>query len=418
MRSPRAGGEPDLEPAVSSQQGSDPSAGQTRRHPSRRLLMIEQGGRGGVADYTAQLTRALAAQGWEVQLATAEDHRYAPASGVTVHRVFHYMRGDSPLAGAVRRAGVGRALNGLRFLAAIPRLMRLARSVDIVHAQGWETPPLGVAAIGCLRLSGAKIVQTSHNTFERGHSLQRSRRLLRRTLERLTARTIVHTKDDLLRMPAAMSGRVAVIPHGEYGSLARTGGSVDRDAARAALGIAPRASVTLLFGQLRKDKGLEDLLAAVSRVPELTLLIGGKDIGALAAAQPLLEAPELAGRVIVREGFLPMSEVAELFAAADTVSLPYQAASQSGVLLLSYGFHRPVVVYPVGGLIEAVLEGETGWICARADVDALADALAASVAAGASECTRRGEAGARLSDERYAWPVIARRTAELYSEVL
>jgi D-inositol-3-phosphate glycosyltransferase len=401
--------------ALSEQEPYDIVDGPTARG---RLLMIEQGGRGGVADYTAELTRALAAQGWQVELATADDHRYAPASGVTAHRVFHYVRGSSPLGQAACRAGVGRAVNGLRFLAAIPRLIRLAQHVDLVHSQGWESTPLGVVAIGWLRLFGATVVQTPHNTFERGRSLRRSPRVLHRVLERLTVRTIVHTQADLDRVPATMTGRVVVIPHGEYGSLARTAGSVDRDAARAALGIAPQTLVTLLFGQLRKDKGLDDLLAAVGRVPELTLLIGGKDIGALAAARPLLAAPELVGRVIVREGFLPMSQAAELFAAADTVALPYRVVSQSGVLLLAYGFHRPVVVYPVGGLLEAVLEGETGWICARSDVEALAEALAASVAAGSSECARRGEAGARLAEERYAWPVIARRTGELYSELL
>ncbi len=387
--------------------------------PRGRVLMIEQGGRGGVADYTAELTRALATQGWQVQLATAEDHRYAAASGVTVTPVFHYVRGYSKLGGVARSAGVGRVTNGLRFLASIPRLTRLAKQADVVHAQGWESPLLGVAAIGALRMSGARVVvQTSHNTFERGHFLRRSRLALVRVLEWLTARTIVHTQSDVGRIPAAVRGRVVVIPHGEYGSLARTGGSIEREAARAALGIAAGAPVTLLFGQLRKDKGLEDLLVAVGRVPELVLIIGGKDIGALAAAEPLLASPELAGRVIVREGFLPMEEVSELFAATDTVALPYRAASQSGVLLLAYGFERPVIVYPVGGLVEAVIDGETGWICARADPEALAEALAQCVAAGPLECARRGEAGARLAEERYAWPVIARRTGELYTELL
>ena len=45
----------------------------------------------------------------------------------------------------------------------------------------------------------------------------------------------------------------------------------------------------------------------------------------------------------VREGFLEMAQAAQLFAAADTVVLPYHGASQSGVLLLAYGFHRPVI---------------------------------------------------------------------------
>ena len=113
-----------------------------------------------------------------------------------------------------------------------------------------------------------------------------------------------------------------------------------------------------------------------------------------------------------------MREAAELFAATDMVVLPYRAASQSGVLLLAYGFKRPVIVYPVGGLPEAVLDGETGWICARADVDALGDALAAAADAGWAECRRRGDAGAALAEERFAWPTIARRTGEVYLELL
>ena len=98
--------------------------------------------------------------------------------------------------------------------------------------------------------------------------------------------------------------------------------------------------------------------------------------------------------------------------------LPYRVASQSGVLLLAYGFHRPVVVYPVGGLPESVLDGETGWVCTSGDVDGLAGALADVIAAGWPECRRRGEAGARLAEERFAWPAIARRTAALYERAI
>jgi glycosyltransferase involved in cell wall biosynthesis len=376
--------------------------------------MIEQGGRGGVADYTADLTRALVADGWQIALASAADHRYQPVSGITVHGVFHYVRGHSAAARAARRLRLGRIANGLRFLLAIQRLVRLSRDADVVHTQGWEYDPAGLVAVICLRLAGASIVQTLHNTFDRGRPRDRTHAWL----ARLTARTIVHTQADRARVPQTAAGRVDVIPHGEYGGLASSGGVVDRDAARAQLGVAAQAPVALLFGQLRMDKGLDDLLAAAARLPALQLLIGGHDDGALVAASAQLASPELSGRVTVREGFLEMREAAQLFAAADTVVLPYAAASQSGVLLLAYGFHRPVIVYPVGGLPEAVIDGDTGWICARPDVDALVDALADAADAGWAECRRRGEAGARLAEERFAWPVIARRTGEAYRRLL
>ena len=376
--------------------------------------MIEQGGRGGVADYTAELTRALSAAGWCVSLATAEDHRYRPIAGARIHRIFHYVRGSSRLARTVRRARLGPVANGLRFLASLPRLLALARRADVVHSQGWEYAPLGVVAIACLRLAGVPIVQTAHNTFERGRRTEGARN----ALLALTARTIVHANADLSRIPPRVHRRVRVIPHGEYGGLARRGGDPDRDGARAAVGLDPDAPATLLFGQLRPDKGLGDVLAALARVPALHLLIAGHEEGALAAARAQLANDKLAGRVTIREGFLEMTEAAVLFAATDTVVLPYRVASQSGVLLLAYGFRRPVIVYPVGGLVEAVIGGETGWICERADADALASALQASVDAGWAECRRRGEAGHRLAETRYAWPIVAQQTDRVYREVL
>jgi glycosyltransferase involved in cell wall biosynthesis len=330
--------------------------------------------------------------------------------------VFHYTRGQTRAARALRARGLGKAVNGLRFLAALPRLMSLAARADIVHSQGWESPQIGLVAVVSLRLTGTPLVQTEHGAFDRTSSFLRMRRLARRLRARLTARTIVHTQADLARVAPLLGERAVVIPHGEYGGLARSGGAADRERARAMLGLAPDVPATLMFGQLRPDKGLDDLVAAVARVPGLHLLIGGQDAGGLSAARGAVDA--LGDRVSVREGFLDMRQTAELFAATDTVALPYREASQSGVLLLAYGFARPVIVYPAGGMVEAVVDGETGWICTAANVDALGQALAASVQAGPAECLRRGEQGRRLAEERFSWAAIARRTGELYEEVL
>ncbi len=286
-----------------------------------------------------------------------------------------------------------------------------------MHSQGWEIPQIGPLALACLRATGRPVVQTAHGTFDRAQDrLFGTAPLARRLSGRLAARTIVHTQADLDRVPPRLRGRVRVIPHGEYGGLARSGGSAERERARAALGLAADAPVTLMFGQLRSDKGLDDLAQAVAQVPGLHLLVGGQDIGGLATAREPLE--DLGARVSLREGFLDMRETAQLFAATDTVALPYRQASQSGVLLLAYGFARPVIVYPSGGMVEAVIDGETGWICERADVESLTAALADSVRAGSEECLRRGRAGERLAGERFAWPAIARRTAALYEEAL
>ena len=367
--------------------------------------MIEQGGRGGVTDYTAQLVAALVESGQPVEVVTAVDHRFGDRlDGARLHPLVRYLRPTSPVRRALRRARLGPIVNGLCFLAVLPRIALLAHRCGLVHLQGGY-PPLSVPAMVAWRALGVPVVYTPHNTFDRGRQFGR----LREVTDRLSARVIVHARADLPQLPPKVVDRAVVIPHGEYGALARQGGRVERAAARASLGLPSDAPVVMLFGQLRPDKGVGDLLQAACGVEGLHVVLAGEDLGGLEPARDLLARPQLQGRLHLHARHLAMAEAAELFAAADAIALPYRQASQSGVLLLAYGFARPVVVYPVGGLPEAVEAGETGWVCAAPDPGSLVETLRAVVAAGPDECARRGANGERLAETRFAWSQIARR---------
>ncbi len=382
------------------------SAQAAARLRSAGVLVVEQGGRGGVADYTGCLVDALAQRGIPVILATARDHLFSTAPGVRVAPVFVYIRGDSPARRLLRRLGLGRVANGLRFLCSVPALIRLARGRAIVHLQGWERNSLGLIATLALRAVGARIVYTSHNSFERRRWSLSGPRIF----GALARVTIVHTEADR----QANTGHVVVIPHGTYAPLADTAPAVDRREARASLGLPLDAPVVLLFGVLRPDKGLGDLLDAAAESPDWVVLVAGEDDGALAAAATPLQSPALAGRVKVIEGFHHMQDVSRFFAAADLIALPYRRASQSGVLHLAYGFSRPVVAYPVGGLSEAVISGRTGWLCEEASATALAAALRAAAACGRTEMHRRGAAGRQWSLQTFDWSTIAQATEAAY----
>jgi glycosyltransferase involved in cell wall biosynthesis len=374
------------------------------------VLIVEQGGRGGVSDYTGCLAAGLAQLGVPVTIATAEDHLYPPMPGVQVAPIFAYVRGHSPLARLVRRAGLGRVANGLRFLASMPRLVKLARRHAITHLQGWEAPSLGLIATLLLRAAGVKLVYTAHNTFDR------FKFSLNGTLifPALSDQTIVHTLADRDRVP----GSPVVIPHGHYGSLADGAGPTDPGLARTQLGIPGEVPVVLMFGYVRPDKGLTDLARAVAQVPPWHLLIAGQDDGGLEAAAGALAAPELSGRVTIREGFHDIDLAGAFFAAADLVALPYAQASQSGVLLLAYGFARPVVVYPVGGLIEAVQQDSTGWVAERATPEALAAVLREAGEAGREQLRARGERGRQWAEQQFDWTRIAETTKDVYETIL
>jgi glycosyltransferase involved in cell wall biosynthesis len=379
------------------------------------VLLIEEGGRGGVADYTAELAGALAGIGWRVTVATACDHLYPPRSGVEVRGVFPYVR-PSRIGRVIRRLRLSKVVNGAAHLAATVVLLPRIVGSDLVHVQGGEWPPLSLVQVLLVRACGRPAVWTPHNTFERGaHEHATSRRLLCR----FAGAVVLHAESDRHALPPRSAARSVVIPHGEYGSIGRRGpGTPSAAGPPSPPGEPGDRLVVLLFGQLRPDKGIVDLLQAAAEVPGLEVWLVGEDRGGIAAVGELLGDPRLRGRVVIRAGFLPAGEIPGLFAAADVVALPYRRASASGVLMLAYGYGRPVVIYPVGGLPEYVIAGETGWICDTAEPAALARALASIRDGGRQVCRERGEAARRLAGERFSWPAIATTTARLYDDLL
>jgi glycosyltransferase involved in cell wall biosynthesis len=73
--------------------------------------------------------------------------------------------------------------------------------------------------------------------------------------------------------------------------------------------------------------------------------------------------------------YVPDEEVAQFFAAADAVVLPYHRSSASGPLHVAMSHGVPVVVSRVGGLAEAVAEYEGAIQVPPRDPDAIREAL-------------------------------------------
>lgn len=153
----------------------------------------------------------------------------------------------------------------------------------------------------------------------------------------------------------------------------------DRESARARLGITTRR-VVLFFGYIRPYKGLDNLIRAMPKVlqsqPDTTLLVVGESYEDPQRYRDLIDSKGLSDRTQFVCKYVPNEAVEPYFKAADVVCLPYNSASQSGIIMMAYGFRRPVVTTDVGGLPEFVRRGETGEIVPPGDVDALADAVA------------------------------------------
>lgn len=235
----------------------------------------------------------------------------------------------------------------------------------------------------------AKFMGKQNLTFVCHNVFPHERFPLDKKLTKLTLRNgkhfIVHAKEEEAELKQIMpSPDCRVTPHPSYNAFCFE--HMTKAQARERLGLASDEKVLLFFGFVRPYKGLKHLIHAMPEVKEglgdVRLLIVGEFGGAedkedyVRQIKDLAESdPELESAIVIKDGYTPDREVEKYFAACDMVVLPYESATQSGIVQIAYGFGKPVTVTNVGGLPDVVDNGRTGYVIAPQDEKALAEAV-------------------------------------------
>ena len=168
--------------------------------------------------------------------------------------------------------------------------------------------------------------------------------------------------------------KVAVHPTYEFFKLK----NLTREQARDILGIGYDEKVLLFFGLVREYKGLRHLLDAMALLHErkdIRLLIAGDFCGHQDEYDTQIEKNSLAEVVNIYNQHIPTDEVEKFFAACDLVVLPYESATQSGVIQVAYSFDKPVLATRVGGLPDVVRDMQTGYLVEPFCPEAIADKI-------------------------------------------
>ena len=141
---------------------------------------------------------------------------------------------------------------------------------------------------------------------------------------------------------------------------------VSKNEARKKLSLPPDDKIILFFGFIRKYKGLDLLLEAMSdiriRDSNIKLLIAGEFYDNKKDYDTIIEQLGIANQLILRTDFIADSEVKYYLSAADFVIQPYRNATQSGVTPLAYHYEKPMLVTNVGGLPDLVPDGKVGIV--------------------------------------------------------
>lgn len=248
---------------------------------------------------------------------------------------------------------------------------------DMVVMQWWH--PYFAPCYWLLEKSiGKKIkkVFICHNVFP--HERFPMDRFLTRLVLKNGNAFIVHSKsdgEDLLTIKPNADFKQN--PHPTYNAFKVK--NLTKDQARKELQKSSEERLLLFFGFVREYKGLKHLLYAMpeikNHIDHVRLLVVGSFGDDKGSYMQILEEQKITDCVEVIDGYTPDNEVEKYFAASNLVVLPYESATQSGIVQIAYGFEKPVIVTNVGGLPDVVEDGKTGYVVEPKNPKAIAEAI-------------------------------------------
>ncbi|MBI4390025.1 MAG: glycosyltransferase, partial [Nitrospinae bacterium] len=323
--------------------------------------------RGGISHFTTALYRSLSRRG-EVSLISFS--RLYPGFLFPGKTQFDF---SATSFGAEVSATID-ALNPLTWISAL-KTIRNFRPERVVLV--WWSPATAFCysflARSCRRLSLGKPVFYCHNVYP--HEDLLGGKILTRFALRSAARFLTHSESDKRTLRELFPGvPVAKAFHPVYDIFPKTG--IGQAEARKQLSL--NGHTLLFFGYVRKYKGLDCLVRALSRVNrklDCTLVVAGEFYEPREMYERLIEEEGVRDKVVVHDRYIPNESAETYFAVADAVVAPYREASQSGIVQMAYHFGKPVIATGAGGLPEAIEDGHTGYVTAIDDPDNLADAI-------------------------------------------
>lgn len=131
----------------------------------------------------------------------------------------------------------------------------------------------------------------------------------------------------------------------------------------------------LFFGRMIEYKGIGVLFSALEKVieviPNIKMVMAGR--GNLSKYSEVISHYQ--NNLEIYNEWIKDDDIHNYFDDVDFIVAPYIDASQSGVVVLSYSYGKPVIVSNSGGLPEQVKERETGIVISPGDSKALSDAI-------------------------------------------
>lgn len=282
---------------------------------------------------------------------------------------------------------------------------------DVVHAHDWL---VAHPAIALAEFYDVPMVSTIHATEAGRHSGWVAGTISRQV--HAVESWLVRESDSLITCSASMSDEITELFGPGLAEVRVIRNGIDADRWPYAQRRRRTGPAELLYvGRLEYEKGVHEAIAALPRIrrthPGTTLTIVGEGtqldwLVEQARKHKVRKATTFTGR-------LEHSDLLAQLHRADAAVLPSHYEPFGIVALEAAAAGIPLVTSNVGGLGEAVIDGQTGVSCPPRDVPALAAAVRTVLNDPRAAQRRAQTARARLTSD-FTWHTVASETAQVY----
>ena len=120
--------------------------------------------------------------------------------------------------------------------------------------------------------------------------------------------------------------------------------------------------------------------------------------------------------VKLNNDYVTDTEMREAFVNCDWVIVPYNSASQSGIIIDAYKYSRPVIAFAVGAIPEQVDDEKSGYLVEAGDNQKFADKLKEAIRLSAEQYDAMSRDAYQYGSKKYATSGAVERFVKLLND--